>query len=317
MRRERVRREQAAFQGALQKAIPGATIERTYQVVLNGFALRVPPAEAMRILSQLPHVTGVYEEMAFKPALYNSVPALELEQVWAAAGGADSAGKDVRVAVLDSGIDIDHPMFSPGGLTYPPGYPKGEAAYTTPKVIAARAYFRPTAPPLAGESSPVPGPLGSAHGTHLASIVAGHRVTARYRDVQVSISGVAPAARLMNYRLFYPSADATEEVAFSAEVLQAIEDAVADGAQVILAGWASVASRPPIGAALPIAQALEAAMDAGCVVVAPVGNGGPAIGSASLLPGGMQRVITVGAVSKSQILAPDVIDVPQADDPAL
>ncbi|MBC7238894.1 MAG: S8 family serine peptidase, partial [Chloroflexi bacterium] len=76
-------------------------------------------------------------------------------------------------------------------------------------------------------------------------------------------------------------------------ILQAIEMAVLDGADVILAAWSSAPTRIPL--AMPEREALEAAMDAGAIVIAGAGNEGPGYASASRLPGGLERVITVGA----------------------
>ncbi|MHB0859098.1 MAG: S8 family serine peptidase, partial [Anaerolineae bacterium] len=179
--------------------------------------------------------------------------------------------------------------------------------YTTHKVIAARAYSRPSDPPAPGEESPVPGPLGTGHGTHVAGIAAGNLVSATIRSLALELSGVAPRAYLMNYRIFYPSALDGRQVAYTSEILQAIEDAVTDGAQVIACGWSSMSPRLPTASAEAVA--LQAAMNAGVVVVAPAGNAGPAPGSASRMPGGMERVITVGSVSKDRTVVWDVVDV--------
>ena len=294
---------------ALAAALPGSVIEATYRLAFNGVAVRVADAntKAEWILSNLPGVTGVYRDVAFEPNLYASVSMLNLEPLWETAGDPGLAGSGVKIAILDSGIDIDHPMFAPDLPAYPPGYPVGDTRYTTPKVIAARAYFRPTDPPLAGESSPVPGLLGSGHGTQMAGIAAGMPVLATYRGVTQTISGVAPGAWLMNYRIFYPSAQDSVERAYSIEVLRAIEDALRDGADVLCLGWNSTDLRLPLHS--PVADALEAAMDAGYVVVAPAGNAGPTYGTIRGVPGGLERVITVGALTKGRIIAYDLADV--------
>jgi subtilisin family serine protease len=294
---------------ALRQALPAAQVERSYQVAFNGLAVRLPDGAASTLarLRALPGVAAVYEEAVFRPTLYASLPALNVPALWQTLGGDSMAGAGVKIAVLDSGIDIAHPMFDATSFSYPPDYPKGDPRATNAKVIAARTYYRPGAEPLPGEETPTPGQFGSGHGTHLAGIAAGNRVVAQWRGLAQEISGVAPRSWLMNYRLFYPYDNSRVEEAYTAEILQAIEDAVSDGADVLCLGWANETPRPALGA--PEALALEAAIAAGGVVVAPAGNDGPAYGSASRIPGGMERVISVGSVSKERAVAYDVVDV--------
>ncbi|TEU13999.1 MAG: PKD domain-containing protein [Anaerolineales bacterium] len=305
---QRLEQAQQLVAARVERALSGSVIERSYQVTFNGLAVRLlrADARALQTLSALPGVSAVYEETTFEPALYASVPAIGTVSLWAQLGGSDVAGAGIKIAILDSGIDVSHPMFDAAAFDYPESFPKGDDRYTTPKVIAARAYFRPTDPPMAGEESPVPASHGSGHGTHIAGIAAGNVVTATYHGLSQEISGVAPQAWLMNYRIFYPTENGLE-AAYTAEILQAIEDAVVDGADVICATWASVSPRMPF--ASPVAGALESAIEAGCVVVAAAGNDGPAYGSASRLPGGMERLITVGSVSKDRVVARDFAEV--------
>lgn len=190
-----------------QQAVPGIVAESSFTFLFHGVTLRLPaenPEEARRALRAMPGVEALYEEEEFRPSLYASLAQIGAPQVWSALGGRSQAGQGVRVAILDSGIDPQHPMMSSAGLAYPPGTPLGDARYTSEKVIAARIYVRPTDPPIAGEGTPIPGERGSAHGTHLAGIVAGAPVTATYLGGAVPLSGVAPGAWLMNYRVFYP-----------------------------------------------------------------------------------------------------------------
>lgn len=306
---QEIQEAQDALATSLAKVSPGAVVDHRYQVTLNGLSIRLsePVNVAMPKIRQLSDVSYVYEETAYEPSLYASVPFVEADELWPALGGEKQAGKGIKIAVLDSGIDINHPLFDPTSFSYPSGFPKGDERYTSPKVIAARTYFRPNDPPLLGEETPVPGSLGSGHGTHMAGIIAGQPVTATHWEREQELSGVAPAAQLLNYRIFYPSEKTEHEIAYTTEILAAIEDAVTDGADVLCNSWSSVAPRAPF--ACPETEALEAAMDAGCVVVAPVGNEGPGQGSASRIPGGMERAITVGGLGKDRILARDFVDV--------
>ena len=68
-------------------------------------------------------------------------------------------------------------------------------------------YFRTWDPPSAGDENPWPGAIaGTQHGTHTASTVAGGEVQASFAGAPpVTISGVAPKAYVMSYRVFYNS----------------------------------------------------------------------------------------------------------------
>ena len=81
----------------------------------------------------------------------------------------------MKIAIIDEGIDQTHPFFSPAGYTMPAGYPKGQTAYTTAKVIVARA-FPPASPTWKNASKPFDPEL-SSHGTHVAGIAAGNANT--------------------------------------------------------------------------------------------------------------------------------------------
>ncbi|MHB0859010.1 MAG: S8 family serine peptidase, partial [Anaerolineae bacterium] len=163
---------------SLARALPDAEVRAAYRVALNGLALWLPEGDvdAVDTLLALPGIQAVYEEDVFELASFASVPAIGADAYWPTVGGAENAGAGVRIAVLDDGIALDHPMFDAAGYSYPSGYPRGDTRYTTPKVIAARAYSRPSDPPAPGEESPVPGPLGTGHGTHVAGIAAGNLV---------------------------------------------------------------------------------------------------------------------------------------------
>ena len=90
--------------------------------------------------------------------------------------------------MIDDGVDQSHPFFSPAGFSMPAGYPKGNTAYTTAKVIVARAF----PPPGANwRYAKLPfDPQQSEHGTHVAGIAAGdHDTTAQGRPARCRSPG--------------------------------------------------------------------------------------------------------------------------------
>ena len=301
--------EQVKFAAAVLEAMPGAHVERDYQVVFNGVAVTLPEANerADRWLSRLPGVKAVFREKVYRVDMYSSLPLIDAPALWAQVGGQSEAGEGVKIASIDTGIHPFNDCFDTTGYTYPAGYPKFDADKpyaTTGKVIAARAYFRADDPPLAGDGGTWPGPNGSSHGTHtsgtMACVPGTVAETAGYTE---TISGVAPAAYLMSYKVFYPSAGEFSGSAFDAELIAAIEDAVVDGADVVNNSWGEHSS-----SAFPSALdlAFDAAWDAGMVVVFSAGNSGPYPGT---VDHPSDKNILVGASTTSGTIAAGILSV--------
>ena len=105
----------------------------------------VVPRSQLGRLTALPGVAKVYPSVRYRPQLDRSVPQIGAPTLWGP--GLENAGQGMKIAIIDEGIDQRHPFFSPAGYTMPAGYPKGQTAYTTAKVIVARA-FPPARPDL-------------------------------------------------------------------------------------------------------------------------------------------------------------------------
>ncbi len=175
----------------------------------------------------------------------------------------------------------------------------------------ARAYFRADLPPLPGSETPQPGPDGSSHGTHTSGTAAGvANTTATVNGLSLTISGVAPRAYLMNYKVFYENDSPLSGQAFTTELIAALEDAVADGADVISNSWGGRAETEP--SADPIVLAADAAVAAGATVVFSAGNEGPNDSTAGS-PGFSDKVISVGATTTAQTIASGFVDVVAPD----
>jgi subtilisin family serine protease len=301
--------QQQALFAQLQQIFPRAELQRQYQVVFNGIAVALPGTgeEAAAQLSALPGVARVYADLVYDKS-YSSIAQIGADALWAspAIGGQQNAGAGVKIAVIDEGIAIGNPFFNPEGFSYPEGFPKGDAAHTSPKVIAARAYFRPDAPPLPGSETPQPGPEDSSHGTHVAGIAAGVANTlANTLGVERTIAGVAPRAHLLNYKAFYSNNTPFSGSAFGVELIAALEDAVSDGADVINNSWGGRGSVNPW--ADPITIAADAAADAGVVVVFSAGNSGPNPNTAGS-PSYSDKLIAVGAVTTPETIAAGLVE---------
>ena len=286
--------EQAEFVANLASALPGASvaryinesgqaIEATYQVVFNGVVVdpgATPRAEARRILSAMPGVKSVHLDYKHYPQTYASMPLINAPALWAEAGGQENAGAGVKFASIDGGLHHEAAMFDGTGFEYPEGWPAtglGDSANNNGKIIVSRAYFREFDPPSVGDDNTWPGENGTSHGTHTGSTAAGLPVVADYLGVTETVSGVAPGAWMMSYRVFYASVN-NDGSFHDAEGLAAIEDMVMDGADVVNNSWGGGPNS--VGGEFdPIDLALINAANAGVFVSMSNGNAGPGLGT--------------------------------------
>lgn len=288
--------EQAAFVAQMQTALPNAKVstyidengisnQQTYQVVLNAVVVDAgfdAGASELKTLSALSGVKSVYRDYKYYTQLYTSTHLINAPVAWDMLGGQAMAGKGIKVASMDGGLHKDAPMFDGTGWSYPAGYPANGLGLTSNnngKIIASRAYFRWWDPPAVGDENPWPGVNGTEHGTHTGSTAAGNLVTdATYAGTPLPpMSGVAPGAWLMSYRVFYASV--LKDGSFhTAEGLSALEDIVKDGADVVNNSWGG----GPGGIGAPfdaIDNALVNAAAAGVFVSMSNGNAGPHLGT--------------------------------------
>ena len=213
----------------LRRAIPEARVSRRFGIVLDGVTVSLPVRRLPR-LAGLRFVRKVYPSMRFTLTLDRSPSLIGADALHAATG---ARGQGVKIGVVDDGVDQTNPFFNPAGYSYPAGFPKGDTAFTSPKVIVARAFPGP------GSGARGRLPLDrqeSFHGTHVAGIAAGDEGTnapAGPDHPPVSgLSGVAPKAWIGNYRVFTVPTP-IGNVVNTPEIVAAFESAVADGMNVI------------------------------------------------------------------------------------
>jgi subtilisin family serine protease len=284
----RLEREQRRFVTALSRAIPDASVHWRYRLVANGISV-VLSAREVPHLSHLPGVRSVfgattYHVLAGPDAA--TIRARELSSTTLA-----NAGQGIKIGIIDDGVDQRHPFFDPAGYAMPQGFPKGQTAYTTAKVIVARSFPPPGATwPYAAKPFD---PEQSGHATHVAGIAAGNADTSAEGS---RVSGIAPKAYIGNYKALTIPTDAGLGLDGNApEIVAAIEAAVADGMDVINLSLGEPEVEPSRDL---VALALDAAAAAGVVPVVAAGNDYDEFGAGSLLsPGSSAGAITVGATS--------------------
>ena len=289
---------QRSLQARIVRAIPGATVRWHYGVVLDGIAVVVPRADVARLRS-VPGVAEVYPSVTYHALLDRSPQLIGAPAMW----GADlsTAGQGIKIGIVDEGIDQSHPFFNPAGYTMPAGYPKGNTAYTTAKVIVARA-FAPAGTTWKYASLPFDPEL-SEHATHVAGIAAGNYGTAESRTV--TVSGIAPKAYLGNYKALTVPTPGDGLDGNSPEIAAAIEAAVKDGMNVLNFSIGEPEETPKRDV---VVDAIQAASAAGVVCVAAAGNDYDDLGNGTVgSPASAPAAIAVAAVTNGRGAPADVI----------
>jgi minor extracellular serine protease Vpr len=285
--RAEVRAGQAAMRTRLARR--GARLTGSVDTVANALFVRIPAARAAR-LRGTPGVRRVFPVRTFRLVLDHALPLHKIPEAWSL-GGAWPQGSGVKIAIVDTGIDISHPGFHDAGFQAPAGFPKvnsaGDLAYTNQKVIVARSYAKYF-------ENPDPDPSArdhEGHGTATAMAAAG----VENAGPLATITGAAPLAYLGSYKVF--GSPGVNDSATEDAILKALDDAVADGMDVIsLSLGTPVAPRTTDDLEV---QALENAAAAGVIVVAAAGNAGPDPNTMSS-PGTAPSVITVGAMNNDR-----------------
>src|SRR5256884_1775094 len=281
------------FTNWLRANAPNARITSQYDISLNAVAVQLN-GTSLETIAGAPMVQQVQYNVLYHPNLSESYKIINASDAWAAAGGRSVAGAGIKIGDIDTGIDETHPFFDPTGFSYPPGFPKCDAAdsathtpdqncnYVSPKVIVAKVFYNKA------RQQGLDAQAIQDHGTHTAGIAAG--VTGKTAVVNgVSIddmSGIAPGAWLGNYNVF-PGGVLN---ARSEDILNAVDAAIEDGMDVLnLSLGGSYHGNNDL-----LAMGLDNAVDAGVVVAVAAGNSGPGQGTLQS-PGRARKIITVAA----------------------
>ncbi len=295
--------EQARAIADLHEAMPDAIVSRRYQVLVNGFAVSVPYARLPKLLDT-GIATKVYPSYSYHVELNRGPSVLGAPQFGAATG---TRGQGVKVAIVDDGVDQEHPFLDPTGFSYPPGFPKGTTGSTTPKVIVARGFAGRGA-----NSAPLDRD-DSFHGTFVAGVVAGVKtdVPAGQRGfcseanggchpAVKDVEGVAPRAYIGNYRVFnVPGPLGGCCSANSPEIVAAFEAAVRDGMDIINFSGGGPQADPRTDILI---EAVRNVVRAGVVPVISAGNDRDFFGLGTAgSPATAPDAISVGAVANAHV----------------
>lgn len=258
------RSEKAAFRRAASEAGVRYRERRSFDVLFNGFSVEATASERAK-LAKLPGFKAMYPvEVVYAPKPENgfagSAPDLVAAITQTGANVAQASGwtgAGIKVGIIDSGIDIDHPALGGGGVAGATPFPSARVAYGYDFVGDAF-----NADPASAAYNPVPTPDNNpddcgGHGTHVAGIVGANSAT---------LKGVAPGVTFGAYRVFGCAGSTTSDI-----IIEALERAYADGMQVVNQSLGASRQWPQY----PTAVAASRLAKKGVVVVASIGNSGP------------------------------------------
>ncbi|HEY6331889.1 MAG TPA: S8 family serine peptidase, partial [Blastocatellia bacterium] len=275
--------EQENFELQAASIYPDLHVVAELRTLVNAVSVRAP-GERIAKMATLPGVKRFSLSTKYHALLDKSVPLINAPVLWTKLGGATVAGRGIKIAIVDTGIDITNPLFADAGFKAPAGFPKGDSSFTNNKVIAAKAFLDDPASTPQDEFG---------HGTNVAGIAAGDLNT---RTPLGPITGVAPAAFLGNYRCLDDTGSGDVDL-----IAEALETAFDDGFEVANLSLGGQASDPPD----IMYETVQSAVAAGMVVAVAAGNDGP--GQMTIdSPGTAPDAITVGASTNAHIVGPAV-----------
>ncbi|OFC71446.1 S8 family serine peptidase [Alteromonas confluentis] len=235
-----------------------------YQLAFNGFAVKMTAKQA-KTLENTQGVKKVHRDNIRKLDAYVGPETIGAPSMWNGSEtvtGSDVLGEGMVVAILDTGINSDHPSFADvGDDGYNHTNPLGSGNYLgdcagdfpslcNDKLIGVYSYSTIVSAYNDSDvfTTPIPsnGEDYNGHGSHVAATAAGNilynvaEVIPEY-DVAASsgietgyifeeLSGVAPHANIISYQVCYPGEDEdTYTGCLDSVILQALEDIIDSG----------------------------------------------------------------------------------------
>lgn len=262
--------------------VEDVNITREYKNAINGVAMTLPGV-AIQDLLQSGVVKRVFKDYevkveppvktkeAIEPKMADSIPQIGVDKLHAE----NITGKGIKVGVLDTGIDYNHPDLKEA---YKGGYDFVDND-ADPMETTYEDWIKEGKPTVPGYV------YYTNHGSHVAGTIAAQKKN----NVDYAVKGVAPEVDLYAYRVLGPWGGGNTE-----GILAGIDQAIADGMDVINMSLGARTNDPLYATSV----AVNNAMLSGLVTVVAAGNSGPnekTLGS----PGTAALGISVGASDAS------------------
>ncbi len=276
--------EKKAFRDAAHQAGVKLKERYSYEQLWNGLSVQVGP-EGLSKLRRLTGVKNLYPVVSL--ALPETEPAnapelstaIAMTQADIAQSELGLTGRGIRVAIMDTGVDYDHPdlggCFGPG-CRVEVGYDFVGDAYNNDSTMPS---YNPVPTP-----DLLPDDCGG-HGTHVAGIVGANG----------GVRGVAPGVTFGAYKVFGCEGSTDADI-----MAAAMERIAIDGADVVNISIGAAFQWPQY----PTAQAADRLVQKGIVVVTSAGNSGSAGVYAVGAPGTARKVIAVASYNNTHVKNP-------------
>ena len=287
-RRAAIRQTQSGARAAV--ASHGGTVLESLDTVVNGLIISIPDQRAAELL-QIPGAVRIHPVHRMRVSLNHALPLHKVPDAWALLPqGQAGAGAGIKIAMVDTGIDVNNPAFAIA-LPALSGFPKyllaSDQQFTNSKIIVAKNYTY-----LLPDGGDPDANDYMGHGTGTATAAAGGPAVTPYGP----ITGVAPQAYIGNYKVADGNGSTSDVIA------KAVDDAVADGMDVLnISLGAYVTSYSDVSTSELAIAAVEAATAAGVVVTVSAGNDGPGATTIEDLASAPD-VIAAGAISNDRSL---------------
>lgn len=184
---------------------------------------------------------------------------------------------EIVVAVIDSGVDWQHPELADNIWVNPKEIPdnnKDDDGNGFVDDIHGWDFFD-------NDNDSLEGTAIDFHGTSVAGIIAS-------KADNIGLTGVAPKVKIMDLRTFDPKGRATVD-----SIIKALDYAAANGARIVNMSFGGLGCFELPG---QLRQAVERALAKGAILVASAGNFGEAFPTCVSYPAAYPDVIAVGAI---------------------